>query len=112
MKHVGASPLPSGVMYFDAFISPEEQATLTAMLDNGTWSTELKRRVQHFGYRYDYKARSVSADAYLGPLPQWLGMFAERLVTAGHCRNLPDQVIANESSGAGHQRACRLCAVF
>lgn len=96
MKHVGASPLPPGVVYFDAFISPEEQATLAAILDNDVWSTELKRRVQHFGYRYDYKARAVTADAYLGPLPPWHGVFAKRLVAAGYCQDLPDQVIANE----------------
>ncbi|WP_309574300.1 alpha-ketoglutarate-dependent dioxygenase AlkB [Rhizobium rhizogenes] len=83
-------------MYFDGFVSSEEQATLAAILDNGAWSTELKRRVQHFGYRYDYKARAVTPETYLGPLPEWLGMFAERLVAAGYCRDLPDQVIANE----------------
>ncbi|KAA3502817.1 alpha-ketoglutarate-dependent dioxygenase AlkB [Rhizobium rhizogenes] len=88
--------IPSGVVYFDGFVSSEEQATLAAILDNGAWSTELKRRVQHFGYRYDYKARAVTPETYLGPLPEWLGMFAERLVAAGYCRDLPDQVIANE----------------
>lgn len=67
-----------------------------AMLDAGEWNTELKRRVQHFGYRYDYKARAVTADAYLGKLPAWLEIFAERLVETGYCRSLPDQVIANE----------------
>lgn len=96
MKHVGVSPLPPGVAYFDGFVSSEEQATLAAILDNGAWSTELKRRVQHFGYRYDYKARAITPEAYLGPLPEWLGMFAERLVAAGYCRDLPDRVIANE----------------
>jgi hypothetical protein len=25
MNHVGASPLPPGVMYFDAFVSPERK---------------------------------------------------------------------------------------
>ena len=97
MDRVTSTPLlPPGIVYFDGFLSPEEEAAVTDRLDAGAWSTELKRRVQHFGYRYDYKARAVTADAYLGPLPPWLGVFAERLVTAGYCRDLPDQVIANE----------------
>ncbi|MCZ7446247.1 alpha-ketoglutarate-dependent dioxygenase AlkB [Agrobacterium rhizogenes] len=93
-----ASPtlLPPGVLYFDGFLSSEEEISITDRLDAGEWSTELKRRVQHFGYRYDYKVRAVTPDAYLGPLPPWLGVFAERLVADGYRRTVPDQVIANE----------------
>jgi alkylated DNA repair dioxygenase AlkB len=61
--------LPHDIMYFDGFLSSEEEISVTNRLDAGEWSTELKRRVQHFGYRYDYKARAVTPDAYLGPLP-------------------------------------------
>lgn len=97
MDRVTSLPLlPPGIVYFDGFLSPEEEAAVTDRLDADAWSTELKRRVQHFGYRYDYKARAITSDAYLGPLPPWLGVSAERLVAAGYCRDLPDQVIANE----------------
>ena len=58
--------------------------------------TSTTRRVRHFGYRYDYKARSVTSDAYLGPLPEWLEHVGARLVTDGLFAHLPDQVIANE----------------
>lgn len=88
--------LPPGIIYFDGFLSQEEEAAVADRLDAGVWSTDLKRRVQHFGFRYDYKARAITADAYIGPLPSWLGVFAERLATAGYCRDLPDQIIANE----------------
>ncbi|MGV1956172.1 alpha-ketoglutarate-dependent dioxygenase AlkB [Agrobacterium sp. 22-214-1] len=97
MDRVTSPPLlPPGIVYFDGFLSPEEEAVVAHRLDADVWSTELKRRVQHFGYRYDYKARAVTAEAYFGPLPPWLGVFAERLVTTCYCRDLPDQVIANE----------------
>lgn len=95
-EFAGPFVLPPGIVYFDGFLSPDEEVAVTDRLDAGEWSTELKRRVQHFGYRYDYKARAVTPDAYLGPLPPWLGLFAERLVADGYCRHLPDQVIANE----------------
>lgn len=93
---LNALPLPRGACYFENFLSDIEQTAVTASLDAGEWSNVLKRRVQHFGYRYDYRARAVTPDAYLGELPDWLTIFAERLVDGGYCKNLPDQVIANE----------------
>lgn len=91
-----SSHLPRGVRYFADFISVDEEALVTAWLDSREWSNALKRRVQHFGYRYDYKARTVASDAYLGELPDWLALLGERLVSQGYCEKLPDQVIANE----------------
>ena len=88
--------LPPGATLVPAFISPEEEDEFVQLLDGGAWSGELKRRVQHFGYRYDYRARAVTLDAYLGPLPDWLHSLGHRLVAAGCCDDLPDQVIANE----------------
>lgn len=88
--------LPLGAAYIATFISPTEEHELVALLDAGEWSTELKRRVQHFGYRYDYRARLVTEDAYLGPLPHWLRALGERLVARGIFEEIPDQVIANE----------------
>lgn len=88
--------LPPGVLYFSDVISAEEEVAIAAQLDSVEWSNVLKRRVQHFGYRYDYRARTIAADAYLGRLPEWLQFLAERLVDRGYFESLPDQVIANE----------------
>jgi alkylated DNA repair dioxygenase AlkB len=87
---------PPDVIYFSDFLSREEEEAITVRLDAGEWSNTLKRRVQHFGCRYDYKVRTVAADAYLGKLPKWLETLAERLVASGYFIDLPDQVIANE----------------
>jgi alkylated DNA repair dioxygenase AlkB len=91
-----APRLPLGVLYFSDFLSCAEEETIRFRLDAGEWSNILKRRVQHFGYLYDYKARVVAADAYLGQLPEWLQTLAKRLVASGYCADQPDQVIANE----------------
>ncbi len=97
MDHaLDAGVLPPGVIYIDNFLSHGEEEAIKDRLDAGEWSSTLKRRVQHFGYLYDYKARAVGADAYLGRLPEWLETLAERLVTHGYFSELPDQVIANE----------------
>ncbi len=89
------SALPPGAAYRPDFISPGEEMSYVELLDAGTWSTSLKRRVQHFGYRYDYKAQTVKPDAFLGPLPEWLKALGNRLVEHGYFWQLPDQVIAN-----------------
>jgi len=88
--------LPPGAVYVASFISPDEEAVLVRHLDKGAWSAEIKRRVQHFGCRYDYRARAVSPDACLGPLPECLRAVSGRLVSVGVLSGFPDQVIANE----------------
>ena len=91
-----AAFLPPGATYYEDVIPMDEQAGIVARLDDGPWSTALKRHVQHFGYRYDYKARAVAESAYLGDLPDWLRSLSGQLVMRGFFEDLPDQVIANE----------------
>ncbi len=88
--------LPPGAVYLPLFVSQKEERELAVSLDRGEWSSELKRRVQHFGYRYDYRARMVTDDAYLGKLPEWLRSLSERLAELNGHGDVPDQVIANE----------------
>lgn len=88
--------LPDGANYLPDFISRAEEEAVLRELDDGQWSAELKRRVQHFGWRYDYSARRVTPDMDLGPLPGWLAALAMRLLDGGLFPVEPDQVIANE----------------
>lgn len=85
-----------GLSYIPEYISQQEEVELIRTIDAQPWITELKRRVQHYGYRYDYKARSVTPESYLGPLPEWLSSYADQLCTGGFFPQLPDQVIINE----------------
>jgi len=85
-----------GLSYVPGFLAGQHADEVCLALDAGDWDTTLKRRVQHFGYCYDYRARMVADDAWLGPLPDWLGGLARRLVGDGRFGALPDQVIANE----------------
>lgn len=82
--------------YVAGYISGPEESALLAAVDVEPWLADLKRRVQHYGYRYDYKARKVDPSMYLGPLPQWAQLLAERLVTDGYMTAAPDQLIVNE----------------
>lgn len=86
----------SGLTYIAGFISAQEQDFLLSQIDREAWLTDLKRRVQHYGYKYDYKARAVSSDAHLGPLPDWLLSISKKLHNDGIFPLVPDQAIVNE----------------
>ncbi len=60
------------------------------------WRRDLERRVQHYGWRYDYGARAITRDMQIGPLPDWLTGITRRLAATGLFDRLPDQVIVNE----------------
>lgn len=85
-----------GLQYFSNYIGGFEQQALLDIIDQQLWLTDLKRRVQHYGYKYDYKARMVIAELYLGALPDWLQPLAQRLHQDGLFSDAPDQAIINE----------------
>lgn len=86
----------SGLTYIPDFISVQERNFLLSQIDHQPWLTDLKRRVQHYGYKYDYKARTVGNDAYLGLLPDWCSSLSKKLHDDGIFPSTPDQVIVNE----------------
>ncbi len=89
-------PIISGLTYIADYIDAATEDALIRTLDTQPWITELKRRVQHYGWQYDYKARSVTSDLRIGALPDWLQSYAVRLQQAGYFPEMPDQVIINE----------------
>lgn len=104
--------LPSGLKYLPDFVSGEEADDLEHKIDAQPWRNDLKRRVQHYGYRYDYKARQAWEEDYLGSLPLFLQILAERLSHADHFGPVPDQVIVNEympGQGISAHVDCRPC---
>ncbi len=85
-----------GADYIIDFITQSEEAELLAAVDASQWRTDLKRRVQHYGYRYDYAERNIKAGDRLGELPQWAKKTSERLVSKKIFASPPDQLIVNE----------------
>lgn len=89
-------PHIEGLNYLSDFISRDEEKKLLSHIDKASWSNDLKRRVQHYGYRYDYKARSINKESYIGALPDWITPILDRLADQQIFANKPDQVIVNE----------------
>ncbi len=81
------------------FLTEAEEKEILAKIETNDWSNELQRRVQHYGWRYDYKSRQVDPSMHIGPLPDWANRVGQRLVDEGYLRILPDQVIVNEYRG-------------
>lgn len=86
----------SGLTLIENFISEEEEDNLIKHIDNQPWLNDLKRRVQHYGYKYDYKARGITEDFKVGDIPEFISPISEKLLHEGHFKKLPDQVIVNE----------------
>ena len=82
--------------YQAAFVTPQEEQELLAQVDASPWLDTLRRRVQHYGYRYDYTQRHISADSKIGDLPVWVQNVAQRLLEQGIFPTLPEQMIVNE----------------
>ncbi|WP_221928133.1 alpha-ketoglutarate-dependent dioxygenase AlkB [Pseudomonas congelans] len=92
-----AEPLaPAGLRVASDFITKDEEMRLLDWVEQGDWLTELKRRVQHYGWKYNYKLRKIDPASYLGPLPKWAQTLGQRLLDLGMVKELPDQVIVNE----------------
>jgi len=85
-----------GLTYIPNFITPSEEVTLLNTVDQQPWLTDLKRRVLHYGWKYDYTARRVDESMRLGPLPDWLVDYCQKLESDSYFPKLPDQVIINE----------------
>ncbi|WP_448265169.1 alpha-ketoglutarate-dependent dioxygenase AlkB [Nostoc sp. DSM 114159] len=85
-----------GLKYIINYITEDEHDELLEMIDRQTWMETLKRRVQHYGYRYDYKKHSLDSSMYLGNLPSWILRIARRLHEDRFFKKVPEQIIINE----------------
>lgn len=104
--------LIEGLRYIPAYVSEPVAQQLWSTIDKGPWLTDLKRRVQHYGYRYDYKARRIDHSMHIGDLPTWSKSLALKLHKDGFFRVVPDQLIINEyqpSQGITDHVDCEPC---
>lgn len=85
-----------GLIYYRDFLAREDQARLLQEVDARPWLNDLKRRVQHYGYKYDYKARAINHSMYVGSLPPFALDVAQRLLSQRLIEEMPDQMIVNE----------------
>ncbi len=61
-----------GLIYQDDFISDEYANSLIQEIDKNKWLPDLTRKVQHYGYKYDYRNRIVENLGGILNFPQFL----------------------------------------
>ena len=104
----------AGLDYKEDYINESKHNMLMKRIDEQQWLNDLKRRVQHYGYKYDYKARRVARDMRIGngKLPKWLEELSEKLWQDRHMPKIADQVIVNEyrpGQGISRHIDCEPC---
>jgi alkylated DNA repair dioxygenase AlkB len=85
-----------GLELYPNFITEKEEKELIKFIDNSPWLSDLKRRVQHYGYKYDYRARKIDKSFYLGELPNWCKVIYQKMIDKKIIDFVPDQAIINE----------------
>lgn len=101
-----------GLKYIPDFLSQKEHSDLWLATNKEVWITDIKRRVQHYGWKYDYKLRSIDYSMYLGEFPDWVKSVALRLVQKRYMSKMPDQLIINEylpGQGIANHVDCEPC---
>ncbi|MEV7181303.1 alpha-ketoglutarate-dependent dioxygenase AlkB [Kitasatospora sp. NPDC093679] len=104
-----------GLVQVDGWLAERRCAGLLARIDADPWSAQLRRRVQHYGHRYDYGRRGLAAGPAVEPappLPDWALALAARLLDEGHLDAPAEQVIVNEylpGQGIGAHVDCVPC---
>ena len=96
LQEVGDVP---GLKFVEGFLTQGEQDDCVRRVDAAIdqWRDDLSRRVQHYGWRYDYQARAITPDMHIGALPDWLARLARKLYEeTGLFDRVPEQVIVNE----------------
>ncbi len=84
-----------GLRLLPNFISKEEEMDLLKSINKQSWGTQLSRRVQHYGYRYDYKNKNLAEK--LGDLPEWSEFIVDRIQhTLAETNTKFNQMIINE----------------
>jgi alkylated DNA repair dioxygenase AlkB len=85
-----------GLFIEKQFLHIRGQEELVAFIDSSAWSNELKRRVQHFGYYYNYKIRRISSNMEIAPIPEWGRTLIQKIYTSGVATLKFNQLIINE----------------
>ena len=84
-----------GARLVEDFLDRAEETAWLEAIDASEWSHEIGRRVQHYGFRYDYSRRTSGRAEPAAPFPAWATAAADRLEDVfGGTR--PEQCIVNE----------------
>ena len=89
-----------GLELFNQFISKDEEKLLLNNIynqNNNLWDTTIKRRVQHYGIKFEYKYRKIKENTEIINFPRWIKTITKKLKTIDSLSNFnPNQCTINE----------------
>eukprot|EP00026_Physarum_polycephalum_P014404 Phypoly_transcript_14915.p1 GENE.Phypoly_transcript_14915~~Phypoly_transcript_14915.p1 ORF type:complete len:238 (+),score=30.89 Phypoly_transcript_14915:241-954(+) len=92
----------AGIRVVREFITQEEERKLLAAIDAQEWNTDIKRRTQQYGAKYDYRTQNAShkenEKREVAPIPDSFEFVTQRLLQQNIYtdEHPPDQLIINE----------------
>ncbi|KAH8582650.1 RRM domain containing protein [Cryptosporidium sp. chipmunk genotype I] len=85
-----------GLVLVEDFITELEAVELLDWIDsNGQWETKLNRKVQHYGYSFDYNNKTISS-VWERDIPCILTRLVERMLLSKLITEVPNQITINE----------------
>lgn len=88
-----------GLKLYPDFVTPEEEDALLAFVDGQPWDSLARRRVQHYGMRFEYADRHVDASASIDQLPPILDSLAQSRMAPLLDNNSENTVLLPTSRG-------------
>ncbi len=85
-----------GLVLIENFVSETEENYLIEEVNKMPWLKELQRRVQHYGFKYDYKSKSIKKEDFIGKIPQFCDFVVKRIMDKDYMSKEPDKLIVNE----------------
>ena len=74
---MSGSIFDEGAVLVPELITQAEERRILLRIADARWMTDIGRRVQHYGYEYDYRGSGAPVPA--APFPRWAAAMAERL---------------------------------
>ncbi|RKU23899.1 alpha-ketoglutarate-dependent dioxygenase AlkB [Candidatus Poribacteria bacterium] len=85
-----------GLWYIADYITESQHDWLLEAIDKQQWSYFGKRRVQHYGQRYDYSEEKKNDDREVSEFSEWLERLCLKLQNDGHMPKIANQVLISE----------------
>ena len=85
-----------GLRYIADYITEHQHDWLLSTIDKQPWDYFGKRRVQHYGQKYDYNEQQKKDDLEVTEFPEWLKRLCLKLQKDGYMPKIANQVLISE----------------
>lgn len=85
--------VPNGLLLIPDYVSVTEEVALITEIDSEAWDTTIRRRVQHYGFKFEYSKLAVDTGRPVKPFPPKCDELTHRSELSDHGFN---QLTINE----------------